>query len=73
VVITDTLPETVYGPFWYFSGGSVASKRAVEIALEERGVELEYLQPEEPALAHMENYNRLINPALSESNFNHLA
>jgi hypothetical protein len=45
----------------------------VEIALEERGIELEYLQPEEPALAHMENYNRLINSALSESNFDHLA
>ena len=73
VVITDTLPETVYGPFWYFSGGSVATKRAVEIALEERGIELEYFQPEESALAHMENYDRLINPALSESNFNYLA
>ncbi|AFK06622.1 von Willebrand factor type A-like protein [Mesotoga prima MesG1.Ag.4.2] len=73
VVITDTLPETVHGPFWYFSGGSVATKRAVEIALEERGIELEYFQPEESELAHMENYNRLINPALSESNFDHLA
>jgi len=73
VVITDTLPETVYGPFWYFAGGSVATKRAVEIALEERGIELKYFQPEESALAHMENYDRLINPALSESNFNRLA
>ncbi|MDK2944939.1 MAG: hypothetical protein PWQ24_1654 [Mesotoga sp.] len=42
VVITDTLPETVYGRFWYFSGGSVATKSAVEIVLEEKGLELLY-------------------------------
>ena len=44
VIITDTLPQSAYGNFWYLSS-TAANRRAAEIALEGKGFEVYYSQP----------------------------
>jgi len=60
VIITDTLPQSVYGNFWYLSS-TAANRKAVELALEDKGFEVFYSQPpENVVMAHtgMEDYTR---------------
>jgi hypothetical protein len=56
VVISDSLPQTVYGSYWYLTGSTAANMSAVEIVLENSDVELFYCQPDD--LEHVEYYGR---------------
>jgi len=44
VVLSDLVPQTVYGTFWYAGGCTAATASAVEIFLQQTGVELYYCQ-----------------------------
>jgi hypothetical protein len=61
IIITDTLPQSVYGNFWYLSS-TAANRKAAEIALEGKGFEVFYSQPRDPAVVmehpDMEYYTR---------------
>lgn len=73
IVITDTFPQTVHGPFWYFSGGSIATRSAVDLAIKEKNLELFYCQPPIEAAKHLEaNYSPSINPEVAAANFDRL-
>ncbi len=42
VILTDIIPQTVYGTFWYSIDASIATRSAAEIFLEDHGIELFY-------------------------------
>jgi hypothetical protein len=48
VMVTDIIPQNVYGAFWYAGGSSAVTPSAVELFLEETGIEVYYsLNPDE--------------------------
>ena len=44
VVLNDLVPQTVYGTFWYPGGCTAATASAMELFLQETGIELYYCQ-----------------------------
>ncbi|MCP4714305.1 MAG: hypothetical protein GY868_04235 [Deltaproteobacteria bacterium] len=44
LVITDIVPQTVYGTFWYPGGCTASTRSAMELFLEKTGVEIIYSQ-----------------------------
>ena len=60
VVITDTIPQSVYGNWWYIDS-TAANRSAAEIAFEGSGFEVFYSQP--GSLEHITgNFDEKINP-----------
>lgn len=75
VIITDVYTDSVYGPNWYFSSGCVTSMSAVDLAIQETGIQLYYCQPDEKQMAKTElseNYSPKVNIKVKESNFDKL-
>ncbi len=56
VVISDSVPQTVYGTHWYLDSSTAASLSAVKAVLENSNLELFYCQPDH--LEHLEHYGR---------------
>ncbi len=44
LVLTDIVPQTVYGTFWYGGGCTAATRSAVELFLKQTGIEIFYSQ-----------------------------
>jgi hypothetical protein len=63
VVITDTIPQSVYGNWWYIDS-TAANNSAAEIAFEGSGFEVFYSQPKtKDELEHINgNFDENINP-----------
>ena len=55
-MIADTIPQSVYGPYWYIHDSTAACYSAAELVIEDYGVQVYYSQPEGPALEHLEYY-----------------
>lgn len=72
VIITDVFTDSVYGPNWYFSSGSITSMWAVDLALREKNIHLYYCQPDEEHMAKIELsecYSPKVNIKVKQNNF----
>ena len=54
VIVTDIIPQNVYGTFWYPGGSSAVTPSAVEMFLEETGIQVYYcLNPDDDTDIHL--------------------
>lgn len=56
VIISDSIPQSVYGTHWYIHNSTAACYSAVKEVIEQYGVQLYYSQPDGSELEHLEYY-----------------
>jgi hypothetical protein len=67
VAVTDLVPQTVYGNYWYIYGCTAATPTAAELFLQDSGIELYYAQRGEDPAGIDFYYQELINPRAGDN------